>query len=475
MTRRTHMTPTLLHSFAMLPTAITRTVLTGLALVATPALLIAQDCLGFHAPRAVPVMEITAGFLRDGVTGPSTLGIGATKGALFGLLETGADVAAERSAFAMNGYGATMGYRREVRGIALCGGASLSGESMANGTTSAGSIFAAAGVALPARVTRIARVPLSAFGMAALGSRTTSPNGGSDLSDQGLALRAGLSSYPREWIGVRVWEDLADGEYRFGMSISLNRNIQKPVGDSDGDGVLDPADACPNTPLGTRVDAVGCPLPPPDTDGDGVIDANDACPDTPRGTQVDGRGCPLPPPDADGDGVIDAIDACPNTPAGTKVDATGCPLPPPDADGDGVPDTMDACPATPPGTSVDEKGCPPVFVGASFTLTGVTFETSKAVLRATSIPTLDDVAAKLLANPTVRVEISGHTDNTGNAASNLRLSQARAEAVRAYFIGKGVAADRLTARGFGSSRPVATNGTVAGRAENRRVELTKID
>jgi outer membrane protein OmpA-like peptidoglycan-associated protein len=75
----------------------------------------------------------------------------------------------------------------------------------------------------------------------------------------------------------------------------------------------------------------------------------------------------------------------------------------------------------------------------------------------------------------VRVEIGGHTDNTGNAASNMRLSLARAQAVRNYFIGKGIAADRLTARGYGSTQPVANNATVAGRAENRRVELKKID
>lgn len=459
----------------MLHSAISRVSLVGVALVATPLTLLAQDCLGLHAPRSVPVAELSSGFLRDGVTGPSTLGLSATKGALFGILETGADLAATRSAFAFNGLGATMGYRVAARGVAVCGGASMSRESVVNGSTNAGSLFAAAGVPLPLPVTRLTRVPVSAFGVASLNSRTTSPTGGADLSDRGVAVRAGLSSYPREWVGVRMWEDFSDGAQRFGMSVSLTRNLRAPIVDSDGDGVLDPADACPGTPLGTRVDATGCPLPPPDSDGDGVIDADDACPGTAPGTRVDARGCPLPPPDSDGDGVIDANDACPNTPAGTKVDAVGCPLPPPDADGDGVPDIADACPATPPGTTVDAKGCPPVFEGASFTLTGVTFETSKAVLRPSSMTTLDEVAAKLLANPTVRVEIAGHTDNTGNAASNMRLSLARAEAVRRYFIGKGIAEDRLVAKGYGSTRPVAGNDSVDGRAQNRRVELTKID
>lgn len=472
---RSDLTSILSLTTAMLRPDSLRPFIAGVALVATPALLAAQDCLGLHAPRSVPVAEVTAAFMRDGITGPSTLGVGATAGKLFGLLETGADVAAGQSALTANGIGATAGYRIPLGGMALCGGGTLTRESVGAGTSSAAGLFVAASHALP---TPIKRLPLSVFGVARFEDRTTSPDRAADVGGTGVALRAGLSSYPREWIGVRVWEDLADGKHRFGMSVSLNRNIRKPVVDADGDGVLDTVDACPNTPMGTKVDGKGCPLPPPvvDADGDGVNDTMDACPNTPAGTKVDGKGCPLPPPDGDGDGVIDSMDACPNTPAGTKVDGKGCPLPPPDADGDGVPDAADACPATPAGTTVDAKGCPPVFEnGASFTLVGVTFETSKAVLRPTSIPTLDEVAAKLLANPTVRVEISGHTDSTGNETANQRLSQARAETVREYFIAKGVAADRLVAKGYGSTKPVATNKTVAGRAENRRVELAKID
>jgi outer membrane protein OmpA-like peptidoglycan-associated protein len=472
-----------------------RPLIAGVALVAAPALLGAQDCLGLHAPRSVPVMEVTSAFMRDGILEPSTLGVGATAGPLFGILETGADVDAGKSAFTANGIGATAGYRLTHRGFALCGGGTLTRESLSAGSSAAAGLFAAASHALPSP---LKQVPIAAFGVVRIENRTTSPDAAADVSETGLALRVGLSSYPREWVGVRIWEDLAQGDHRFGMSISFNRNLRAP--DADGDGVPDSLDACPNTPAGATVDSTGCQ---PDSDKDGVIDAVDACPDTPRGTPVDAKGCPLDsdkdgvfdtidacpdtpagtpvdakgcPRDSDGDGVIDTIDACPNTPAGTKVDGTGCPLPPPDSDGDGVPDTLDACPATPAGTTVDAKGCPPVFEnGASFTLVGVTFETSRAVLRSTSIPTLDEVAAKLLANPTVRVEISGHTDNTGNAAANQRLSQARAETVRAYFISKGIAAERLVAKGYGSTKPVATNGTIEGRAENRRVELTKID
>jgi len=119
--------------------------------------------------------------------------------------------------------------------------------------------------------------------------------------------------------------------------------------DADGDGVPDYLDKCPNTPKGVKVDATGCPL---DSDGDGVPDYLDKCPNTPPGVKVDVFGCPL---DSDGDGVPDYLDKCPNTPKGVKVDATGCPL---DSDGDGVPDYLDKCPNTPKGVKVDSFGCP---------------------------------------------------------------------------------------------------------------------
>ena len=119
--------------------------------------------------------------------------------------------------------------------------------------------------------------------------------------------------------------------------------------DSDGDGVGDRYDRCPNTPNGVQVDANGCPL---DSDGDGVPDTLDQCPGTPAGTVVDAKGCPT---DSDGDGVPDHLDQCPGTPAGVEVDARGCPL---DSDGDGVPDARDQCPGTPAGIEVDANGCP---------------------------------------------------------------------------------------------------------------------
>jgi len=238
--------------------------------------------------------------------------------------------------------------------------------------------------------------------------------------------------------------------------------------DTDGDGVTDNLDRCPSTPAGTAVDSTGCPR---DSDGDGVIDAQDKCPNTAAGTPVDASGCPK---DSDGDGVTDTQDKCPNTAAGTAVDATGCPA---DSDRDGVLNTMDKCPDTPAGTRVDGVGCPALFAEPTkpLVLQGVNFATGKATLLPESQDILDKVAESLNDNPGVNVEVGGHTDSRGARATNLRLSQTRAFSVREYLISKGVSAARITAKGYGPDQPVASNATAAGRAANRRVELTKTD
>jgi outer membrane protein OmpA-like peptidoglycan-associated protein len=245
------------------------------------------------------------------------------------------------------------------------------------------------------------------------------------------------------------------------------------IKDSDGDGVLDDVDKCKDTPPGDKVDASGCSLPK-DADADGVNDSVDQCPDTPAGDKVDAKGCSLPK-DSDGDGVNDDADQCKDTPAGEQVDAKGCPLPK-DTDGDGVNDDRDRCPSTPAGVKVDAEGCQVLFEPSKKTLIleGVNFETGKAELTPESRTILDGVAESLVANDSIRVQVGGHTDNTGSAAVNKRLSAARANAVREYLVSKGVAADRLTAVGFGPSKPVASNRTAAGRAQNRRVELTRL-
>jgi OOP family OmpA-OmpF porin len=228
--------------------------------------------------------------------------------------------------------------------------------------------------------------------------------------------------------------------------------------DSDGDGVIDASDKCPNTPKGRKVDATGCEL---DSDGDGVVDGLDKCPNTPAGRKVNKDGCEL---DSDGDGVVDGLDKCPNTPAGRKVNADGCEL---DSDGDGLVDGDDKCPTVPAKTA---DGCPPPLV-----LEGVHFDNNKATLRPEAAAILDKVAVSLKDWGDVNIEVAGHTDSRADDAYNLDLSQRRAETVREYLIGKGISADRLSAKGYGETKPVADNETEEGRFKNRRVELQRLN
>ncbi len=229
--------------------------------------------------------------------------------------------------------------------------------------------------------------------------------------------------------------------------------------DGDGDGVVDALDKCPTTPAGRKANAQGCEL---DSDGDGVVDALDKCPGTPAGAKVNADGCEL---DSDGDGVVDRLDQCPNTAPGRKVDAKGCE---PDADGDGVLDAMDKCPGTPKGDRVDGSGC---TLLNTIVLKGVNFDNDQAVLRQDALSILDEASATLKRYPGMKVEVAGYTDGRSSRAHNVDLSQRRAKAVMDYFVGKGVAADRLSAKGYGPDSPIADNNTDAGRAQNRRVEL----
>jgi OOP family OmpA-OmpF porin len=204
-----------------------------------------------------------------------------------------------------------------------------------------------------------------------------------------------------------------------------------------------------------------------DSDGDGVVDRFDQCPHTPRGIKVDASGCAL---DSDGDGVADYLDECPNTPLGTYVDSRGClqlvKAPLLDSDGDGVLDNVDRCPGTPKGATVDARGC--------WVIKGIEFDTDKSDIKAVYYPILNEVVEILNRNPSLRVEIQGHTDSTGSAKYNQGLSGRRAKAVMEYFTRKGISKDRLTAVGYGLTRPAASNLTREGRAQNRRVELRPI-
>ncbi|CAO1663937.1 OmpA family protein [Salinicola sp. LHM] len=197
-----------------------------------------------------------------------------------------------------------------------------------------------------------------------------------------------------------------------------------------------------------------------DSDGDGVPDDRDQCPNTPAGVAVDAVGCPL---DTDGDGVPDYMDQCPGTPAGVEVNAQGCPL---DSDGDGVPDYQDQCPDTPAGAEVNSLGCVEDLV-----LRDVNFEFDSAQLTANAEAILDGVSEKLMTNDQLRIRLEGHTDSVGPAAYNKELSQRRADSVKSYLVNKGFSADNITTIGYGEEQPVASNDTAEGRAQNRRVEL----
>jgi len=174
-----------------------------------------------------------------------------------------------------------------------------------------------------------------------------------------------------------------------------------------------------------------------------------------------GRGlldAPCKVDDSDGDGVPDFKDKCPDTPAGSKVDADGCPLPAAEAAPAPVPAPAALAPASAPA---------PVMT----VLAGANFDFDKSLIRPADFEKLDKDVATLKEWGDVKVEVAGHTDSVGTDDYNMGLSMRRAQAVRNYLVDKGIAADRLTVRGYGESQPVADNATVEGRFQNRRVEL----
>ncbi|MEX0706786.1 MAG: OmpA family protein [Woeseia sp.] len=251
---------------------------------------------------------------------------------------------------------------------------------------------------------------------------------------------------------------LGDNIFSLGLQIPFGEQRTRFV-DSDNDGVEDAMDRCANTPIGTPVDEYGCEL---DSDRDGIADSLDECPNTRGGARVNARGCEL---DGDGDGVPDDMDNCPGTVRGAEVDASGCEL---DSDGDGVVDRLDRCPNTTAGVQVDVAGCE---IKEEIRLQGVNFESNSDRLLGGAEQVLDDAAATLVKNPTINVEVAGHTDSDGAAAYNESLSERRARTVRDYLASRGVDMNRMTVRGYGEAQPIADNNTAAGKAQNRRVVL----
>jgi OmpA-OmpF porin, OOP family len=349
---------------------------------------------------------------------------------------------------------------------------------------------------------------------------------GSTVFDDGF----GRKTTPME-VALGAHYLIAD-QFRVGAAIAtgLTRSFGSPVvryllgvewapgvvEDRDGDGIKDNEDACPDTKGVRSADPAknGCPPPPPalagpsDRDNDGIIDNEDACPDIPgvktgdpatngcKDTDGDGifdpkdacpnergvgssdphfNGCP----DGDGDGIFDKVDACPKEAGVADPDPkkNGCPADP-DRDKDGIPNDQDACPDEPGKPDPDPKknGCPKAFIsqGQIKILDQVKFKVGSAALEQgkDSLEILEAVLAVLNAHPEVKkVRIEGHTDKTGSAQLNKKLSADRAASVVKWLTGKGIAKERLTSVGHGPDRPIDTNDTEQGKKNNRRVEF----
>ena len=298
-------------------------------------------------------------------------------------------------------------------------------------------------------------------------------------------------------LGANIWfnDNIGlniESKYKHTFDSNIIQHFQHSAGviikfggtDTDGDGVFDKDDACPE--VFGLAEYNGCP----DSDNDGIVDSKDACPTVAGLAAL--NGCP----DADGDGITDKDDACPNE-KGTKAN-NGCP----DTDGDNVVDKFDACPTV--AGPADNKGCPwpdtdkdgvldkddkcineagPASNNGCPEITAVEvakleelfktvyFDTGKSTFKKETIEKLDAAAAIMANYSSAKFSIDGHTDNIGGAESNLELSTSRANAVKDYLVGKGVSASNLEAKGYGETQPIATNMNKAGRTQNRRVEV----
>lgn len=390
------------------------------------------------------------------------------------------------------------------------GGTTTYGGDCPTVATSGSTICGSSGALLAGAGARLGLTPSLLLRGEGLYNRNSSRNGSESISLSNFTANVGLSLM----LGSRPIPD-SDGD-----GVLDNRDVcaRTPAGavvdnrgcsgDTDGDGVANGVDRCSNTPSGALVDLTGCPK---DSDGDNIVDGVDRCPDTRAGVLVNADGCPR---DSDNDGIADGLDRCSATPEGATVDALGCPG---DEDSDGVLDGLDRCPGSPAG-AVDASGCasnqrpgptptpepvptpdpeptpvpvptpsprpeptPTPTPGPSGPISttptvvdGVTFFITTARLRPESSGPLDSLAAILMADTTLHVEIGAHADNSDTAEEARRLSNLQAEAVRMYLTQKGVASQQLTVQGYGSSKPITSNNTPSGRAVNRRIEVRRI-
>ena len=338
-----------------------------------------------------------------------------------------------------------------------------------------------------------------------------------------LPMGAGIRLYPLRnvYVDFQALYKLSEArDYAVGsVSLGWELGSLKPK-DSDGDGIPDPKDDCPLEPghpafsgcpdtdgdgISDKLDRCpliagyslfeGCPPPLPDTDGDGVVDPNDLCPGVAGNPKA--GGCP----DQDGDGVRDSLDLCPEVPGkpsfsgcpdqdndGVPDDRDDCPTQKgpfttkgcPDADLDGVPDIADECPLD--AGPIHLKGCPSSQLNKAeetqlkldSTSNRIRFKKASSELTESSVQILQEIGEILKQNPQFDLQIEGHTDNSGAPPFNMKLSRERVEACASMLQELGIAADRLSFQGYGSTRPIADNSTELGRSQNRRVEFKLI-
>lgn len=230
--------------------------------------------------------------------------------------------------------------------------------------------------------------------------------------------------------------------------------------DADGDGITDAEDSCPDV-FGLK-EFNGCP----DTDNDGIADKDDECPEVAGKPEL--KGCP----DADNDGIADKDDKCPQQ-AGPKEN-NGCPWP--DTDRDGVLDKDDECPEE--AGPASNKGCPEVTQEVQTQLNSfaktILFDVGKSTIRPESATVLNNIVNVLNKYKNSKFSVEGYTDTSGNKDKNQRLSEDRAYSVKAYLVDKGINPARLSAKGFGPEKPIASNKTKKGRELNRRVEINLV-
>ncbi len=248
--------------------------------------------------------------------------------------------------------------------------------------------------------------------------------------------------------------DVKNNGWQFGLTIGFRGKAKAAVVaapvvpvviDTDGDGIADGDDKCPNQAGTAKYQ--GCPVP--DTDGDGINDENDKCP-TVAGTAKYG-GCPVP--DTDGDGINDENDKCPTVAGIAKYG--GCPIP--DTDGDGINDELDRCPKV---AGIEGNlGCPEMILY---------YKRDEAKLSAEDKANLDKVVTFMNNNPDLNVMLEGHTSTLGDAKYNQTLSEKRAKISVDYLVSKGIDKGRLQSTGFGEQFPVGDNSKEEGRALSRR-------